>query len=94
MDATQSWVLAGNIASEDHLTALKALRDAILFDLGICESMRDRSALYARLESTLKLIKTETPESVKVGDPVDEITARRTARGGATSRLGHSQGSS
>ena len=33
-------------------------------------------------------------KSEKVGDPVDEIAARRAARGGATSRLGHAKRSS
>ena len=30
----------------------------------------------------------------KAGDPIDEIATRRAARGGATSRLGHSKRSS
>lgn len=70
-----------DLASDDYLTALRATRDAIVADLEACESMRDRAAFYARLESVLKLIKDATPEALKAGDPVDEITARRAARG-------------
>ena len=83
-----------DLTSDDYLTALKAIRDAIVADLGQCESMRDKAAFYARLESVLKLIDTATPEEEKAGDPIDEIAARRTARGGATSRLGHTTRSS
>lgn len=91
MDATPPEATVSDMASDDHLVALRALRDSIIADVEVCESMRDKTALYARLESVLKLIPAATPETAKEGDPVDEITARRTARGGATSRLGHAQ---
>ena len=65
--------------SPDYLTALEAVRDSIVADLDACESMRDRAALYTRLESTLRLIKDARPKEA-VGDGIDEITARRHAR--------------
>ena len=81
--------MASDLTSDDYLTALKATRDAIVADLRYCESMRDRAAFYARLESVLKLINAAAPaDTEKGGDPIDEIAARRTARGGATARLG------
>ncbi len=67
------------VTSGDYLAALHATRDAIVADLGECESMRDKAALYTRLESTLKLIKSVTPAEQK-GDSVDEIAKRRDAR--------------
>ena len=67
------------VTSGDYLAGLEATRDAIVADLGACESMRDKAALYNRLESTMKLIKEATPVKAK-GDVVDEIAQRRTAR--------------
>lgn len=67
------------VTSGDYLAGLEATRDAIVADLGACESMRDKAALYSRLESTMKLIKEATPVKAK-GDVVDEIAQRRTAR--------------
>lgn len=65
--------------SADYLTALEAMRDAIVADLEVCESMRDRAALYNRLEPVLKAIKDSRPKEA-VGDGIDEIAARRSAR--------------
>jgi len=47
--------------------------------------------LIARAESIAKQIEELTP-TAKAGDPIDEIAARRAARGGATSRLGQAAG--
>jgi hypothetical protein len=52
-----------------------------------------RAPLFARLESVIEQIEKLSP-SAKAGDPLDEIAARRSARGGATSRLGQADGSS
>jgi len=61
--------------------------------LSILEAPSDKRApLAARLESVLTQIEALTP-AVKTGDSIDEIAARRAARGGATSRLGHTAGS-
>lgn len=76
-----------NLRSDDFLTALRATRDSIVGDLVYCESMRDKAAFYARLESVLKLIEQATPETLKAGDPVDEITARRASRGAASAAV-------
>ena len=67
------------VTSGDYLAALEATRDAIVADLGACESMRDKAALYNRLESTLKLIKDAKPAEQK-GDALDEIAQRRATR--------------
>lgn len=83
--------MTSNIASDDYLVALRATRDAILADLDGCESYRDRAALYSRLESILTKIdaaSTKKAADDKPNDPIDELAARRAARGGATSRLG------
>lgn len=66
--------------SDDYLLALTATRDAIVADLLLCESMRDKAALYNRLESVLQLIKAATPEKRQEVDAVDEIAKRRSAR--------------
>lgn len=50
-----------------------------------------RAPLIARAESIAKQIEDLAPTE-KTGDPIDEIAARRSARGGATSRLGHAEG--
>lgn len=71
------------VSSGDYLAGLEATRDAIVADLGTCDSMRDKAALYNRLESVLKLINEAKPEE-KSGDGIDEIAARRTARRSGT----------
>lgn len=75
------------VSSGDYVAALEATRDAIVADLRDCESMRDKAALYNRLESTLKLINDARPAEQK-GDAVDEIAKRRAARraGGAAGK--------
>ena len=79
------------VTSGDYLAALEATRDAIVADLGVCESMRDKAALYNRLESTLKLIKDAKPAEQK-GDAVDEIAKRRAARrAGSSARPGRAK---
>lgn len=67
------------VSSGDYLAGLQATRDAIVADLRACESMRDKAALYNRLESVMKLINDAQPPEQK-GDAVDEIAKRRAAR--------------
>lgn len=67
------------LTSSDYLTAMEAMRDAIVADLKVCESMRDKAALYNRLESVQKIIKDSRPKEAE-GDGIDEIAARRSAR--------------
>ncbi len=67
------------VSTGSYLEALQATRDSIVSDLQSCESMRDKAALYTRLESTLKLIEAAKPPEQK-GDAVDEIARRRAAR--------------
>ena len=52
-----------------------------------------KAQLAAQYRATLaELDVLDAAASDKDGDPVDEITARRAARGGATSRLGKAPG--
>lgn len=67
------------VSSGDYLAGLQATRDAIVADLALCESMRDKAALYNRLESVMKLINDAKPPEQK-GDAVDEIAQRRATR--------------
>ncbi len=67
------------VAAGETLAALEAMRDQIAIDLQSCESMRDKAALYLRLDGVLKSIDEIRPAIVK-GDAVDEIAARRAAR--------------
>jgi hypothetical protein len=70
----------------DTLATLEALRNEISADLEVCESMRDKAALYLRLADVVKTIHEIRPPAVK-GDSVDEIAARRaTRRAGTASR--------
>ena len=73
------------VTSGDFLAGLEATRDAIVADLDACESMRDKAALYNRLESVMKLIKEAKPVKQE-GDAVDEIAKRRAARRAGTAK--------
>jgi hypothetical protein len=68
----------------DRLAELRELY-AIARD-SIAEAAPDRRApLIARAESLAAQIEALSPTE-KAGDPIDEIAARRAARGGATAR--------
>ena len=78
-------------ADPTRLDDLKRLRE-VLWE-SIEEAPHDKRApLVARLESVIQQIEALAPSTTKAGDPIDEVAARRAARGGATSRLGHSAG--
>jgi len=82
------------VAAGVTVSSLEAMRDQIAADLELCESMRDKAALYLRLADVLKTIDELRPQTVK-GDSVDEIAARRSARGaGPAARAARSQRSS
>ena len=68
------------VAAGVTVSSLEAMRDQIAADLELCESMRDKAALYLRLADVLKTLEELRPQIVK-GDSVDEIAARRAARG-------------
>ena len=76
-----------SVREGDQFAGLCAIRDAIVADLEVCDSMRDRAALYLRLTDVVARIDACTTETK--GDVVDEIAARRTAR-----RAGSATGSS
>ncbi len=73
-----------------RLDDLEAMRE-LLWESVQAADPEKRAPLFARLESVIEQIEALTPTE-RVGDPIDEIAARRAARGGATSRLGHAQG--
>lgn len=62
-----------------QLEGLTAVRAAIVADLEACESMRDKAALYLRLQNVMERIEDIKPVEKK-GDAVDEIAKRRAAR--------------
>lgn len=76
-----------------RLDELKLARD--LMWASISEADPDKRAplmnQWRALEAT---IATLSSEAEKVGDPVDEIAARRSARGGSTARAGRAEGRS
>lgn len=70
---------------DGRLAGLRALRDSIAGDLIACEQMRDKAALYKRLEDVLQQIEALEPSKAE-GDSVDEIAARRAARRAGTTK--------
>ena len=70
-------------ARMDDLVRLRAL----LWESIESATPDKRAPLAARLESVIEQIEKLTPDA-KAGDPLDEIAARRAARGGATARAG------
>lgn len=78
------------LKSGDMTASLEAMRDAIAADLDVCESMRDRAALYLRLADVLARLDDARPAVVK-GDPIDEIAARRAARRASSAAKGASR---
>ena len=77
----------------DRLTRLESVRDSLGVAIETCESKRDLPALAREYRAVMAEIEKLTPDA-KAGDPLDEIAARRAARGGATSRLGKADRSS
>lgn len=81
------------LKSNELVASLEALRDQIAADLEVCESMRDKAALYMRMVDVLARLEDARPVQAK-GDAVDEIAARRAARRSGTpaysSRAKHS----
>lgn len=71
-------------ATGDRLKALAALRDVLAESITAAEPDK-RAPLAARLTDVLEQIEKLTP-AAKVGDPVDEIAKRRTARGAGSAK--------
>lgn len=86
--------LRESAASGDRVQALKDLRDILAKQITECESGRDLAALTARFQSVLTELAALAKDTGKAGDPVDEIAARRAARGGSTARKRRAAGSS
>ena len=75
----------------DRLKKLQALEAVALESIGTAPADK-RASLIAQYRALLAEIESLQAASEKAGDPLDEIAARRTARGGATARLGRAQG--
>lgn len=72
----------------DRLATLKALRDVIARQLGDSSvAARDVASLAGRLQAVLTEIAELTPAVETKGTPLDELNARRTARGAAPARV-------
>ena len=67
--------------SNDRVRSLVALRDTLAGAIDTCDSLRDLATLARQLAEVLAQIDELTPEQAKAGDPIDEIAARRAARG-------------
>lgn len=77
--------LVDSAGSGDRLVTLRALRDWLARALDECVSLRDGAALAGRLQSVLEEIaKVEGPK--EVGDGIDEIAERRSARRSGTAK--------
>lgn len=76
----ESEPLSKVVGAGNRLKSLEALRDVLASAIDNCESMRDLPPLASRLSDVLIQIESLTPK-VEAGDAVDEITARRAARG-------------
>jgi len=75
----------------DRLDSLKLL-EGVLWDSITAADADKRASLAAQYRATLAEVADLEREAGKVADPVDEIAARRSARGGATARVRHSEG--
>ena len=73
------------IKAGDTVASLEAVRDQIAADLELCDSMRDKASLYARLADVLARIDDIKPATPK-GDTVDEIARRRADRRASTTK--------
>lgn len=69
----------------DRLESLRSLAALLWESLGVCPEDK-RAPLAAQFRATLAELDQLEREAGKVADPVDEIAARRAARGGATAR--------
>ena len=74
--------LADVAAEGSRVATLEALRDVLAASI-VEADVDKRAPLAARLTDVLEQIDKLTP-TAKVGDPVDEIAKRRTARGAGT----------
>jgi len=70
-----------------RLEDLKAARDVMWESVGDCPVDKRAPLMnqWRALEATIAELEARAQ---KIGDPIDEISARRVARGGATARAG------
>lgn len=78
MDERQPESVIAAVQTDDRLTSLVALRDALARAIDGCDSLRDLAALSARLTDVLQQIEA-IPNKAEVS-AADEIAARRAAR--------------
>lgn len=75
----------------DRLAELKTMKSLVEASIHAADADK-RAPLVNQWRALEAQIATLTADEKKAGDPVDEIAARRAARGGATSRLGQAEG--
>lgn len=73
----------------DRLSQLEALRDLLWESLSQADPDK-RASLAAQYRTTLAELDVLAKDAGKAGDPLDEIAARRSARGVPTARKGRS----
>lgn len=71
----------------DRSSALEALRDVLWASIQSADPEK-RAPLAAQYRATLGELADLSKDDGKAGDPLDEIAARRAARGGATAGKG------
>lgn len=76
-----------------RLDDLRAARD-LMWDSIAAADVDKRAPLMNQWRALEATIAELEGQSEKVGDPLDEIAARRVARGGSTARPGRAQGGS
>lgn len=70
------------VSGGDELETLRVLRDALAVKLDECDSMRDYAALSLRFMDVLvRISELEARVPEREGSALDDITARRKARG-------------
>lgn len=89
MSAPES--LKESAASGDRVATLRALRDLLAAEIEGCGSARDVAALSRQLTMVMVEIAELAPPVAKKGTPLDELRARRTARGATSKSSGRAK---
>lgn len=76
-----------------RLDDLRTARDLMWQSIQVADPEK-RAPLMNQWRALEATIANLSADAEKAGDPIDEIAARRAARGGATSRLGQAEGRS
>ena len=88
--AAQTGLTAAAV-SGDRVSTLAALRDLLAAEIERSESSRDVAALSRQLTMVMGEIADLAPPAAKKGTPLDELRARRAARGPAAKGPGRAK---